>query len=119
MTKPTIEPLKMTTRLPPEEEVRRRRAYEAALSDREAARSLGMRSGGFADWRKSRGLPPKMNQSMGRPVEPIREIVYRVALLLTRSDAEAAKVLNISVANITGWRRRRGMHSKYEGRVPR
>ncbi len=114
-----VELLRFTIQLSPEEEARRLRAYEETSCDREAAAILDMPKSSFNSWRTSRGLPPKTQGIMGRPVDAMRDAVYRFTFRSTHSDGEAAKVLNIPVAKFASWRRRRGMHSRYEGRVPR
>lgn len=53
--------------LPPEEEARRRRAYEDGLSDREAAGRLGIAVGAFTGWRAYHGLRARKDPGRGTP----------------------------------------------------
>lgn len=85
------------------EEARRRVAYEATRSDREAARSLQMNRLTFRQWRIQRGLPDKGKRVVELTPEENRRRLE--AYNVSKSSAEAARRLGIGKHAFDKWRR--------------
>lgn len=97
-----------SVRLAAAEGERRRGAYEATGSDKEAAASLGLKTITFAMWRKRSGLPAKYDRRLPSPEEARRVAVHAAAT----SDEDAACALGIGRKSFETWRKSRGLPPK-------
>lgn len=87
----------------------RRRVYESAASDTDAAKQLGIHRTSFRVWRVSQGLPSKVAHR--RPLTP-EEHARRLEVWAASVDnGDAARCLGISSPAFEIWAKKRGLRS--------
>lgn len=102
----------------PAEDERRRRVYDDASCDREAAASLGLNYNTFRTWRRRAGLPTKISTLPRRRIPEGEESRRNEIWKGTDSDREAAWLVGISVGSFHSWRERRGLANKWTSCQP-
>ncbi len=95
------------------EEARRKAAYKASSSDREAAEAVGMPLRAFTGWRVARGLPPLQARAPRLTVE--EEERRTAAYEMATTDEEAAALAGLTPSAFKDWRRHRALPGRGRG----